>query len=200
MIQMAKTIPFEIHLTIGTLHTIDEAAFIDCCKALGAKPLLIELSRGTYQQQPMLSIVIYANNFETVLSKANELSRSLKDANFNAKRLKIEVPAFHSELFSEWESAFDQYFEWHGKINYAGQKIDTLCQKHKVHLSVNSLKGAKEFRFITLREYGSKALFENRVKGLLHDAQYENLLVHKQQAEYCIYDNNSYLDEGWLPQ
>jgi hypothetical protein len=56
------------------------------------------------------------------------------------------------------------------------------------------------FRFITLREFGTKLEFENRVNELTKDLKKGNWTIFKQEAEYCIYDNNSFLDTGWLPQ
>ncbi|GAB5527331.1 MAG: hypothetical protein Roseis2KO_52030 [Roseivirga sp.] len=198
---LTEKIPFEIHLTTGDLPQEREQQFSTYCQSVGAKALLIELSRGQYMQQPMLSTIVYANHLEAVLSEANTLSSGLEQHNFKAKRLKIEIPAFHAHKFADSPSAFDRYFEWHGKISYTDvELIESLCQKHKVHLSVNALKNAPGTRFITLREYGSKARFEERVQGLLKDFEIKRLSINKQQAEYCIYDNNSRLDAGWLPQ
>ncbi len=199
--ELTEKIPYEIHLTIGDLPLDREQEFSTYCQSVGAKALLIELSKGLYTQQPMLSTIVYADSLEAILSEANKLSRGLEQHNFKAKRLKIEIPAFHAHRYADSPSAFDRYFEWHGKINYTDvELIEKLCQKHKVHLSLNALKNASGTRFITLREYGSKAIFEERIQGLLKDFETERLTINKQQAEYCIYDNNSRLDQGWLPQ
>lgn len=199
--KLTDNIPFEIHLTTGDLPQDREQEFSAYCQSVGGKALLIELSRGLHTQQPMLSTIIYADSLEAVLSEANKLSSGLKQHNFKSKRLKIEIPAFHADRYADSPSAFERYFEWHGKISYTDvDLIERLCQKHKVHLSANALKNAPGSRFITLREYGSKARFEERIQRLLKDFEMEKLTINKQQAEYCIYDNNSRLDEGWLPQ
>ncbi|MCE7995245.1 MAG: hypothetical protein HEP71_24925 [Roseivirga sp.] len=198
---IAQKIPFEIHLTTEGLPAVREEEFIRHCESVGAKALLIELSRGSHVQQPMLSTVVHSNSLLSVLSEANELSSDLARKGFGSKRLKIEIPAYHAHLFAKNESTFDRYFEWHGKIRYTNtDMLQTLCLKHKVHLSINSLKSATGFRFITLREYGTQQVFEERIHQLLEDFEKQKLTIDKQQAEFCIYDNNSFLDEGWLPQ
>ncbi|NUN99434.1 MAG: hypothetical protein HUU01_02325, partial [Saprospiraceae bacterium] len=95
---------------------------------------------------------------------------------------------------------FDKYFEWHCKINYIQiEELLGVCEKHKVHLSLNSLKNETNVRFITLREFGAKWTFGQRIAVVLSDLQKGGWTVLKQQSEYCIYDNNNFLDNGWLP-
>lgn len=201
MSTLSEKIPFEIHLTTEQLPAAREGAFVRHCEAAGAKALLIELSRGMHMQQPMLSTVVYSDDLRLILSKATTLSQALVKEKFGATRLKIETPAVHAHLFAESESDFDRYFEWHGKIGYDQTEIlAAICQKHKVHLSVNVLKSSPTLRFITLREYGTQERFEERIRQLVEALNTSNIPIHKQEAEYCIYDNNSFLDEGWLPQ
>jgi hypothetical protein len=76
-------------------------------------------------------------------------------------------------------------------------KIATFAKPQNV---INSLKNESNNRFITLREFGTKLEFENRVNELTKDLKKGNWTIFKQEAEYCIYDNNSFLDTGWLPQ
>ena len=97
-------------------------------------------------------------------------------------------------------SSFDNYFEWHCKINYTQiDELLELCQKHKVHLSLNSLRNESNIRFITLREFGTKQEFNLRILALSNDLRSGDWTILKQQSEYCIYDNNTFLDNGWLP-
>ena len=98
-------------------------------------------------------------------------------------------------------SNFEKYFEWHGKIHLKEEKLlDQICEDHKVHLSLNSLKGESDIRFITLREYGDIDVFQDRKNSLINCLEGNNWQVLKEQSEYCIYDDNNYLDAGWLPQ
>lgn len=194
-------IPFEIHITTDSLTLNRQTEFIDFCVTKDAKPLMIELAKGEFINQPMFSKVVYSNNFDNILLIATDISKSLNFQNFSVKRLKIEIPSGNSELFENYSTRFNKYFEWHCKIHYTKtDKLLVLCEKHKVHLSLNSLSNESNIRFITLREFGTKLEFEHRIMALSNDLQNGSWTILKQQSEYCIYDNNDFLDNGWLPQ
>lgn len=194
-------IPFEIHITTDSFPIDRQAEFINFCATRTAKPLMIELSQGDFIHQPMYTQVVHAHDFDQVLSFATDISNALSQQSFGVKRLKIEIPSDHFELFQDHSTMFDRYFEWHCKINYTQtEQLLQRCEAHKVHLSLNSLKNEPNIRFVTLREYGTKGAFEQRKTALLHDLQNGGWTTLKQQSEYCIYDNNDFLDHGWLPQ
>jgi hypothetical protein len=65
---------------------------------------------------------------------------------------------------------------------------------------LNALKKAGNYRFITLREYGSKTIFEERVENITASVATAGWPLVKEVAEFCVYDNNIYLDKGWLPE
>lgn len=196
----APPIPFEIHITTNNFNSNCQADFIEFCRIKGAKPLIIELAKGYFIKQPMLTKVIYANNLNAVLSTANEISSSMHRFNFSVKRLKIEIPSKNYAALNNYPSDFDKYFEWHCKVNYDNPSLLlVICEKHKAHLSLNALKNQGNTRFITLREFGTKSKFEERVAAILNELHDNTWTVLKQQFEYCIYDNNKFLDNGWLP-
>jgi hypothetical protein len=110
------------------------------------------------------------------------------------RRLKVEVPA-------DWDGEGGVYYEWHGKIGYVpGEALSRVCEKHGVHLSRNALKGEGETRFVTLREYGGREVFEMRVRELVADLGREGWPVIKEVSEFCVYDSNVLLDKGWLEE
>ncbi len=198
---LGAKIPFEIHITTESLASNRITDFIYFCGSQEAKPLLIELSKGDCIHQPMLSKIIYERSIEAALVNATELSNLIHNHNFKVKRLKIEVPSEHSELVLNNNSNFDAYFEMHCKVNFINaQHLLQLCDKHKVHLSLNALKNQANTRFITLREFGTKQKFEQRIVSLTNDLKKDNWIILKQESEYCIYDDNNFLDNGWLPQ
>lgn len=197
------SIPFELHITVASLSPLRVNDLLSFCTKNEAKPLLIELSQGECIHQPMVNKIISLKYLEEALVIATELSMGLGAQNFEVKRLKIEVPAYCSD---RWDGAGDRrdgapYFEWHGKIPFTpGGKLDRICEVHRVHLSLNALKNEKDRRFITLRESGHKEIFEGRIKGLAADLALHRIPIIKEVSEYCIYDNNLYLDKGWLPR
>jgi hypothetical protein len=62
------------------------------------------------------------------------------------------------------------------------------------------LKGEVETRFVTLREYGGREVFEMRVRELVADLGREGWPVIKDVSELCVYDSNIELDKGWLEE
>lgn len=193
-------IPFELHLTVNELNTTALPDFIKCCEENESKPLLIELSRGSFMQQPMLTKTISLKTLEEALLQATDLSARLNEKKFPVKRLKIEIPAYCADNWAGPQQAFIPYFEWHGKIPYSyPERLHELCEQHRVHLSLNVLKYDPDMRFITLREYGTYAFFLERIQQLTIDLNCHGWPPAKQQAEYCVYDNNVFLDNGWLP-
>ncbi len=200
-------IPYEIHLTIATLSAEKMPFFVDLCQNQTGKAILIALAQGENLQQPMFTKVVFEENLKNVIAKSNQYANVFIENNFAIKRLKIEIPAQYSYLYTENNTVnsidFKPYFEWHAKlstlINEGEMKVLlTICQNNKVHLSKNSLKNEENTRFITLREFGNKDVFEQRITNLLGNFQKENFIIQKQQAEYCIYDDNTMLDKGWL--
>ncbi|MBN9298515.1 MAG: hypothetical protein J0I41_16030 [Filimonas sp.] len=194
-------IPFELHITVDRLKTESIEHFTKLCAQIEAKPLLIQLSQGDSVEQPMISKIILDNNFDNVLKLASSYSSILRKASYNVKRLKIEVPSMNAHLFENFTTSFRKYYEWHAKVNYDHVSLLLqICDTHKAHLSLNALKNSEATRFITVREFGGKEFFDKRVNDLKEELQSEGWNITKEQAEYCIYDNNEFLDNGWLPQ
>lgn len=194
-------IPFELHLTTHALaaHQVDD--FVAICQQLGAKALLIELAQGQVMQQPMLSKVALLPDVAAALTLAAADAASLKSSGFAVSRTKLEVPATHAAYLAATSPgpAGTPYFEWHGKVSYVrAPELLAVCARHQAHLSANALKDSVLTRFVTLREYGPLAVFEQRVAELVQALQ-AHWPIQKQQAEYCLYDSNTGLDQGWLP-
>jgi glycyl-tRNA synthetase beta subunit len=196
----ASEIPFELHITTSPLLVKETDDFVSFCNTHEAKPLLIELARGEYIAQPMMNKVILVHSLDEALLTATELSEQLNINNWKVQRLKIEIPAYHAEQWNVSEHAFEPYFEWHGKIKGdATPELLGFCQHHRAHLSLNALKKEDNYRFITLRESGSKALFQQRVDRISGSLKAAGWPLIKEVSEFCVYDNNVYLDKGWLP-
>lgn len=194
-----NNIPFELHITVRDLLVADVDHFVNCCTKQEAKPMIIELARGEYIHQPMMNKVIYATSLQEALSTANIMSQVLQKSHFPVKRLKIEVPADKYLYGFATLKDFRPYFEWHGKVAYSNaDALLELCAAHHVHLSLNALKKEQSSRFVTLREFGDSELFQGRVNKVSAALTTGGWPVIKQQAEYCVYDNNVFLDNGWL--
>lgn len=195
-----EVIPFEIHITVNKLSNDREHAFVDYCHAHNSKPLLIELAQGEHMQQPMLSKVVYTGSTAEAVKLANAETQQMADAGYVIRRIKIEIPAIDAHLLANELFAYERYYEWHGKVDYIYKdELIQLCMEHKAHLSTNALKYATDKRFVTLREYGNIGEFHKRIAALRQSLNKGGWTFSKQQAEYCVYDNNVQIDKGWLP-
>ncbi|NIG53002.1 hypothetical protein [Chitinophaga sp. Cy-1792] len=193
-----RPIPFEVHLTISEITQERVASFSDCCNRLSARPLLIELSKGTCIQQPMLYAVLSTNSYQEVLQQCDSYTESLIANDFFVKRSKIEIPADHAFSWIN-DGDYPPYFEWRGKIDFIKkEELMRLCELYNVRLSQNALRNDPDNRFITLREYADEELFQARVKAVKNGLTKGGWNLQKQQFEYCIYDTNRSMDAGWL--
>jgi hypothetical protein len=197
---MDVSIPFEIHITVSHLPAGRKIEFIEFCSRQQAKPLLIELSKGECREQPMLSKVLYFDALSGAVAAATDYTRLLELQQFAVSRVKIEVPsACAGSFLQKSNTGFIPYYEWHVKVDYVNTAaLYQLCSSFGVHLSLNALKNEPGFRFITLREYGEKEVFEERVIAVSGALQAGGWVLAKQQSEYCLYDSNVLLDNGWL--
>lgn len=211
---------FEIHLTVDNLDNTKILEFETICQNMGGKAVLIELSKGKHQRQPMFSLVKKANHLNDILTIMDNLKQEFHQKGFTVIRKKVEIPAHYHSLFYQIHPTNNKYgyFEWHGKIkfynNYTLQKIQEVAQNLNAHVSNNALKNQENYRFVTLRFKGDYVEFMDKVNHLItalnkiedyifftddNQESYKKvkLFVEKSQAEYCVYDNKLELDEGW---
>lgn len=187
---------FEIHITVKAEST---GIFVELCSKLGVKPVFIELPYGQHPEQYMTSSWITGTS-EKAQNKAAILVQTIKDLGSEVLRVKVEAGA-SNEGVPEEEPPKDpsRYFEFHVKIDITEQDLDfqDALKKHSAHLSLNSLKGDPNRKFVTLRIYnsGRKVAF-NRLDTLLLDIK-NPLAVER---EFCIMDTNKLLDKNWIEQ
>lgn len=195
-----NTVPFEIHLTTRELASGEAPVFRQVCAEAGVKPLLIELAKGDSKIQPMVSFVVNETDLNSALETAGRQKAVFIRQGFPIHRTKVEIPAKLASFVDRSGVASAPYFEWHGKVDFVfPEQLEKLCIENRAHLSKNSLQKEGFTRFVTLREYGSGDVFNARVKTLSGMLEKEGWKLHKQEFEYCIYDDRVALDSGWLP-
>lgn len=187
---------FEIHITVKAEST---EIFVELCSKLGVKPVIIELPYGQHPEQFMTSS--WTNGTaEVAKNLAARLVQRITDFGFEVLRVKVEAGASNKGVPEE-ETPHDPncYFEFHIKIGIKEQEqgFQDALKKHSAHLSLNSLKGDPNRKFVTLRIYncGRKAAF-NRLGELLLDIKNPLAIEH----EFCIMDTNTILDKDWIEQ
>ncbi len=190
---------FEIHITTTELDETLIEEFVAFCATIEAKPIVIELPVGQQMQQPMISKVVKLEDPQEIHPIIAELESAFVAAGFPVERVKVEVPLPHEK---EGRTAFPNfrggYYEWHGKVKVSFfENLKRLLQYPSAHLSSNSLKGQQYSRLITLRETSSALIFKNKIESLTKKLTAHDYPLLKAEAEYCCYDSNKNIDQGW---
>lgn len=193
-----KKIPFQFHVTISDIHKEKQEVFIKFCEQNQLKPLMIVLLEGDYINQPMFTKVIESQTYESALEEINILAKNVQEKGFVICRIKAEIFSEDSSYYPNGvSSSFNPYYECHLRVQIENQSAaEQLCKENDAHLSRNSFD-SNHIKYITIREYGSKSLFDQRVKTLIKAINEYHILLIKQKLEYCIYDSNLELDRGW---
>lgn len=189
----------EIHITTQPLNPAELEKFLAFCKENNFKPILIELDQGDTMQQPMISKAVEVENEHRLNSVIYQLERLFYDAGFKVLRLKKEIPLDFYDTGKWYHTGSNKYFEYHAKLKFPNENdLLSLKQLPWVHISRNALKGEPDRRFVTYRHYGTKDEFLELTAGFKREFEARNLLVIKEEFEYCIYDSAEKIDNGWL--
>lgn len=194
---LPKEITFEIHITTNFFNDYEEERFLSFCKRQDYKPILIELSKGYTMKQPMISKIIKTNNMVELYSTLLEIQGKFKEYSFDVDRVKVEIPASNWEIFSEFEG--DKYFEWHGKVNYKNIEplLKGVIEDFDVEIATNAYTSTPDSCLITLRKNDEK-IFNGELQYIKDYLYICDIEIIKEESEYCIYDSNIKLDDGWL--
>ncbi len=190
----------EIHITTSDLRKEQISGFEAFCESIDAKPIIIELSEGTYYRQPMISKVIKCRTKLDLEKEIASLESSFLESGFPVIRTKIEVAPWHKKNVENYfKDKSKTYYEWHGKVHINNEiLIKAICEKHKAKLSRNSLKSDLTSKFITMREKEEEQMIVLRIQELKQALAFEKIVIVKEELEYCIYDSNKKLDIGWI--
>jgi hypothetical protein len=201
---------FETHITVTLQGDQPIEELISWADVRSMKCLLIELSRGEFRCQPMLSWRSLGTATEQ-MTRGREICQQLENEGFHVRRHKLEACPFNADVPLSPEQAAsagkDRYFEHHVKLLLPiGQDLHdltSLAERHGAHLSRNPLRKRTvgfEERFVTqrcrlvTRDMAFASL--NELLAELRSAAFQILDV---ESEFVVYDSNESLDAGWLP-
>ncbi|SHH67173.1 hypothetical protein [Massilia sp. CF038] len=186
----------EIHLTTANIASAEWPAFEQFATDVGAKILVIELARGNYPLQPMLTLA-HDGDVDAALVFAHGLAQQCSK-HYPVVRCKIEQALVVADTDASTRPPL--YFEWHGRVPIAPStrpQLSELSQRFGGHLSNNVQRGSDNC-FVTLRETGAFAALAARVDALCAALSLQGWAPGKQQWERVVYDSNLSLDTGWL--
>ncbi len=202
---------FESHITIDALDSTSLQRFQETCQALGVKCILIKLPRGITQTQPMANLV-HVGHLPQARREVFAFAETLRREGFRVVRIKIEAAPHNEDIPLTDEQAQghspSRYFEYHAKLVLEAEApLDDLlaaCEPHKAHLSINAFKQREDGqleRFVTLRCQGvGKQSADSRLSALLQSLEVSGFPPVKVVSEYCVFDSNLSLDNGWLSE
>lgn len=160
---------------------------------------------GTSKNQLMISKWKTGSKVDAIEKAQNIANDMEKNWGLTIIRIKIESMAL-SPLVQE-ETSLDNYFEFHVKVGLQGpekdsyNKLEQVCNKHSASISINTFSNEKS-PIVTLRIAGKLGVDGAFIKKdlLFKDMKkLDCITIHdKIQQEYCIYDTNKSMDDGWL--
>ena|SRR3990167_8586889 len=188
---------FEIHITVT--QPCNEQKFIETCKLLQVKPVLIELPYGESPKQLMTSSWTKGNE-TTAIQTANELANKLRTEGYSVSRVKVEACASNEGVPLHPLYGSKRYFEFHLKINIEDEAVlnDSIAPYHG-HLSASSLKSQPNIKFVTLRMYDKGKIEALQIlQKLVEEISTTRNTILATHREYAVYDSNINLDAGWV--
>ena len=210
---------FEVHLTVraAAADPVDAPepldsleAFNQWCREQQVKCIRIVLARGEHVEQPMATWRRAETHLPAVIEEAHEMARSAEKEGLTVTRVKVEAAPQNQDVpvadIDAQGHPPDNYFEHHVKLQRAVEQsedaLTDVCLRHGAHLSRNAFRqsadGLQE-RFVTLRSYGiGRDSSVAALKSLMADLEKLQEVVLETESEYCVYDSNLALDDGWL--
>ena len=190
----------EIHITTAALGLSEIDDFVNFCKTIDAKPIIIELADGEILQHPMISKRVEVKDRHELDKIMSNLKSQFTASGYHLSRIKLEVHSKSAEagklFFPDFKGG---YYEWHAKVyNDDLEAIYKVADFVNVHVSKNGLKGIKNRRILTVRETRDERLFLERTSLVKKNFASNGLEVVNEEHEYCIYDSNKSLDKGWI--
>lgn len=204
-------IPHEIHITVATVPSLD--AFREDCKALGIKPIVLDLhtKEGELLSDMMTSQVVFGTTPEA-FRVMDETGTRLTVLGYEVIRKKIEVAPWHPAAPKTHEQTLrapeKEYYEAHIECildaeGVTNAKYSALAHNARLSNSVSKRDpvNGNVTMMVTLRDYKVKhGRFEFLVL-CLHNELASNMgtvSVRKPIIEYSIFDSNTERDAAWL--
>lgn len=206
--RMANELPFEIHITVAEA---DKNSFIDACKLLEVKPVILHLQASNSIITDVMTSSVFMGNNNGALNEMKRISSGLESHGFKVVREKIETVPWHTAAPS---SEFDNlimpkscYFETHFAIemNSNDKKenfLQFVCDNNNCHLSKNAFKvyeGGNYVVMATYRSYDSTyESFLTEIEKITLNFKESGFLLGKTIIEFSLYDSKVNHDSEWL--
>lgn len=206
-------LPYEIHVTIkhpgfDSDHQNLIYNFVDACKEIGVKPIVLDLENGgeNVMEDVMTSSHHFGDN-RSVYEEASSIKLKLQAKGFEVLRVKIETVPWHpaAPMIESEKMPKDCYFEAHIGCIISIEEKEKLAKSAEIfgaHLSRNAFKKIEDGKFVnmvTLRNYDcSYDWFKGDVECFTNSLKCDGFLFDKVITEFCLYDTKVSHDYLWL--
>lgn len=198
--------PYELHVTVAP--ETDTDLFIETCKQLEVKPILLDLEddQRILKKDIMTSSKFFGTN-EEAYNEIQRISKTLKEKNIKILREKIETvpwhPAAPRKTGNQKMSTYG-YFEAHFDIKVAIQDMDRLFKVAKIHnlyISKNLKKQTDKFSIVMATYRSYKGYFEDfdpKIQQIHNSLINDNFDCEKALIEFSLYDTLVTHDKEWI--
>lgn len=210
---MAKTLPYEFHVTVDAINTNTEKFTKVCCD-IGTKAIVLDLgiNNGSALSDYMTSSKRQYETDDEAFAELYRLADGLAGAGFVVIRRKIETAPWHSAAPQvDGDTMPDgSYFESHLAIGIAPNQIEQLrngivdtTDRLPLHLSRNVFKKINDGKVVimsTLRDYDvHRNAFETKVADSQERIRELGFsLIKPPIIEFALYDSNTHQDDKWM--
>lgn len=200
---MSATYLYEIHLTFD--HHGNEAKFLELCKELDIKPIILDLDGET---QVTTSCVVKTANILDVDIRVGQLVHPFRIAKIDLLRTKLETtidnPLIDNPLIGYLFHDDHTYYETHFSFLTTPEekeRVTHFCKLYGVHMSRNALKCDHEglTKYMgTVRDGNDATAHTERVKTILQYLKNNGIEPIKSVTEYAYWDSTKELDNNWM--
>ncbi len=187
---------YELHVT--TAPDADVTGWSALCRALGIKPLVIELAGGDHQRQVMMAAQ-HAGDDASARAWRCDIIDAFRVAGFPVVRVKLEVPLDKAAGYAD--AAL--YHEAHIKLLLdadGARALPGVAIHAGMHASANALQrgdGGLSKWYLTSRVYGCDIRAAADQFGEAFLRVHECMPGVRMEMETVLVDTNPLLDAGW---
>lgn len=189
---------YEIHLTIDLKENNNYDKFINACKELSVKPIILDLVTQRDIIKDAMTSSIFKGTFTGLNKEIERIKRGLSKNGFIVIRDKIEIPPSSKCIPSDY-----QYFESHINIHTSlsdEDKLRNLSCKMGFHVSKNMRKITNN-GMVIMATYRSKQVYTDFIRSLDNIRESiinEGFLLSKDIIEFVLYDSKVSHDDLWI--
>ena len=184
---------YEVHVTLDVPSLED---FIEDCKIIGVKPIVIETQNNNdFGLQVMTSSKHSGDSYEETLSDIVAYFSN----KYTILRKKVEIQP--TNVINKTHIYYESHLRLKLNKDFDANGIKELCVLSNFHFSKNLFKKDNDYvyQMITYREYNTTLpQFVTVINNMSSNLKELDVNCDKVEIEECIFDSNINIDNNWL--